>query len=60
MTIHVFGTAHAFNPDEVIFELEMKNETPCYEIDEAQTRCFACNDKLKKAVVCEFCAMKYC
>ena len=32
MTIQVFGTTHAFDPDEVIFELEMRNDTPCYEI----------------------------
>ena len=38
----------------------MKNDTPCYEIREEQTHCFACKEKLKKAVVCEFCAMKYC
>ena len=32
MTLNVFGTAHAFDPSEVIFELEMKNDTPCYEL----------------------------
>ena len=60
MTIHVYGTAHAFDPDEVIFELEMKNDTPCYELLGEQTHCFACKDKLKKQVTCEFCAMRYC
>ena len=33
MTICVFGTPHAFDPNEVIFELEMKNDTPCYEVN---------------------------
>ena len=37
MTIHVHGTAFAFDPDEVIFELEMKNETPCYDLIDEQT-----------------------
>ena len=60
MTIQVFGTAHAFATDEVIFELEMKNDTPCYELIGEQTNCFACREKLKKPVQCEFCAMKYC
>ena len=60
MTIQVFGTTHAFDPDEVIFELEMRNDTPCYEIMAEQTHCFACKDKLKKPVQCEFCAMLYC
>ena len=60
MTIHVHGTAFAFDPSEVIFELEMKNDTPCYDIIEEQTHCFACKEKLKKAAICEFCAMKYC
>lgn len=60
MTIIVYGTAHAFSPDEVIFELEMKNDTPCYDLVSEQTHCFSCQDELKKSVVCEFCAMKYC
>ena len=60
MTICVFGTPHAFDPNEVIFELEMKNNTPCYEIMDEQTDCFSCKEKLKKAVACEFCAMLYC
>ena len=60
MTICVYGTPHAFDPDEVIFELEMKNDTPCYELKGEQTHCFCCKDLLKKAYVCEFCAMKYC
>jgi len=38
----------------------MKNDTPCYDLIAEQTNCFACNTKLKKAVQCEFCAMKYC
>jgi len=59
-TIYVFGVAHAFHPSEVIFELEMKNDTPCYEVKGPQTNCFACQEKLKKSVHCEFCAMKYC
>ena len=33
MTIHVFGTPHAFDPAEVIFQLEMKNDEECYEIE---------------------------
>jgi len=60
MTICVFGTAHAFDPDEVIFELEMKNDTPCYDLIQDQTNCFACQTVLKKPAQCEFCAMKYC
>lgn len=57
----IYGQAHAFDPNEVIFELEMKNDTPCYEVKGLQTDCFACKDKLKKSsVCCEFCAMKYC
>ena len=60
MTICVFGTAHAFDPDEVIFELEMKNDTPCYDLIQKQTNCFCCQSKFKKPVTCEFCAMKYC
>ena len=60
MTIYVHGTAYAFDPNEVIFELEMKNDTPCYEIIDEQTHCFACKEKLKKVTACEFCAMKYC
>ena len=60
MTICVYGTPHAFDPDEVIFELEMKNDTPCYELNAEQTHCFCCKDLLKKIYVCEFCAMKYC
>ena len=59
-TICVFGTSHAFDPNEVIFELEMANDTPCYEIRNEQTQCFACKGKLKKSVKCEFCAMLYC
>ncbi len=60
-TIHIYGTPHAFDPDEVIFELEMKNNTPCYDISEEQTTCFACKVALKKKeVTCDFCAMKYC
>ena len=60
MTIHVFGKAHKFDPDEVIFELEMKNDTPCYDLNAEQTHCFSCDTVLKKSVQCEFCAMKYC
>ena len=60
MTICVFGTPHAFDPDEVIFELEMENDTPCYEFIGEQTHCFCCKEKLKKTVQCQFCAMKYC
>lgn len=60
MSIEVFGTTHAFDPDEVIFELEMKNDTPCYDLIGEQTHCFSCRDALKKAVTCEFCAMRYC
>ena len=50
MTICVFGTSHAFDPDEVIFELEMENDTPCYEFIGEQTNCFCCKAVLKKAV----------
>ena len=50
MTIDVYGTAHKFDPDEVIFELEMKNDTPCYELNQEQTNCFACKTVLKKPV----------
>ena len=60
MTINVFGTPHAFNPNEIIFELEMRNEQECYEVIGQQTDCFACKEKLKKPQRCEFCAMKYC
>ena len=60
MTICIFGVAHAFDPDEIIFDLEMKNDTPNYDLTEAQTNCFACQIVLKKPVQCEFCAMKYC
>ena len=60
MTIHVFGTPHAFDPAEVIFQLEMKNDEECYEIEGEQVNCFACKEKLKKPLQCEFCAMKYC
>ena len=60
MTICVFGTSFQFEPNDVIFELEMKNETPCYTIVGLQTQCFACKVKLKKSVQCEFCAMTYC
>lgn len=60
MTICVFGVNHAFDPDEVIFELEMKNDTPCYELKSDQSTCFACKTALKKALQCEFCAMIYC
>lgn len=60
MTICIFGVAHAFDPNEVIFELEMKNNTPCYHLAKEQTNCFACQTVLKKPVQCEFCAMKYC
>ena len=59
-TIYIYGTAYAFDPAEVIFELEMKNDTPCYEVKGVQNNCFACKEKLKKPVNCEFCAMKYC
>ena len=38
----------------------MRNDTPCYEVLAEQTHCFACKDKLKKPVQCEFCAMLYC
>ena len=31
-TICIYGTPHAFDPDEVIFELEMTNNTPCYDL----------------------------
>ena len=31
MTILVYGTSYLFDPNDVIFELEMKNQTPCYE-----------------------------
>lgn len=60
MTIYVFGTAHAFDPNEIIFELEMKNDEPCYDLLGIQTNCFACQATFKKAMQCEFCAMKYC
>ena len=42
MTICIFGVPHAFDPDEVIFDLEMRNDMPCYNIDKEQTNCFAC------------------
>ena len=61
MTIQVFGTTFTFDPNEVIFELEMRNEQPCYEIDSLQPySCFACKERYKKPVTCEFCAMKFC
>ena len=61
MTICVYGTAFVFDPNDVIFELEMRNETPCYELIGEQTQCFACKEKLKKKPAqCEFCAMIYC
>ena len=61
MIIFVYGTAHTFNPYDVIFDLEMKNDTPCYELIGRQTNCFACKELLKRGgVKCEFCAMQYC
>ena len=59
-TIMIFGTAHQFDPNEVIFELEMLNHTPCYDSHEDQQKCFACKSTLKKPLKCEFCAMSYC
>ena len=50
MTINIFGIAHAFDTDEIIFDLEMKNDTPNYDLNEAQTNCFACQIVLKKPV----------
>ena len=39
----------------------MKNENPCYDTESINpNQCFACKDKLKKSVQCEFCAMKFC
>lgn len=61
MTIKVFGKTFTFDPNEVIFELEMRNEQPCYEIEsQIPNCCFACKERYKKAVTCEFCAMRFC